>query len=247
MGFLYGFIGAIFGAALGGATAFLFVCSAEDGDGLGIALLMFVWGPVGLIAGIILGLMLALRVLRYVKEHQQGKQAKLRNALLVSGLFLAVLVLVPVLVRNGNQYQYPPSDQQLINNFRFRRSVFDDLAQMKLADKGLLRVGNDWTQPDDPRTVGVSPERIAEYRGLLNCAGVHQGMGADGLHGAEFTCWAQGGATSSDVDKGYAYLAVPPKQLLESLDAYQPDGLHEVEVYRHIEGCWYLYYDYLPG
>ncbi len=247
MGFLYGFIGAFLGAALGGATAFFFVSSTVDGDELGIDLLMMLWGPVSLIIGGVIGVLLALRVLRYVQRNQQGKYAKRNNALLASGCVLAVSVLAAVMIWKGNQCQYPPSDRQLINNFRLHRVQLDELAQMRRTDKGLMQVGEDWTQPSDSKTVGVSPERIANYRWLLSCAGVHRGLGADGLYGTDFTYWAQGGATSDDVEKGYAYLLITPKQATSSLDRVSPDGLHELEVYRHIEGCWYLYYDYLPG
>ena len=208
---LYGLTGALLGFTLGGATAFLFVSSAVDGDGLGVFFLMVVWGPVGLIAGTVLGVMFALRVLRYVRENQQGKHIKRSNSLLVLGCVLAVPILDAAMVWNGNQYQYPPSNQQLLNNFRFHHAQLDELAQMKLLDKGLMQVRADWTQPLNPRTVGISPERIAVYRFLLLCAGMHQGLGAERMSGVDFTCWAQGGATSSDIDKGYAYLPVPPK------------------------------------
>jgi len=59
--------------------------------------------------------------------------------------------------------------------------------------------------------------------------------------------WCEGSAISSDTDKGYAYLTVPPKQVLTTLDDCQPDEENGVKAYYHIEGCWYLYYDYLPG
>lgn len=188
MGFLYGFIGAFLGACFGGATAFFFVSSAVDGDGFGTFFLMMVWGPVGLIAGGVIGVRLALRVLRYVQRSQPGKHAKRDNTLLVSGCVLAVSVLVAAMVWNGNQCQYPPSDQQLLNNFCFHRAQLDELAQMRRGDKGLMRVGENWTQPSDSKTVGVSSERIASYRWLLSSAGVHGGLGADGLYGTDFTC-----------------------------------------------------------
>lgn len=247
MGFLCGFAGVFLGAIVGGTAAFSLVSVAVDGDGLGVFFLMMIWGPIGLIAGALLGAVLALRVLRYVRGNQQRRHAKRSNILLVSGLILAAPLLAAALAWYGNQCQYPPSDQQLLSNFRFHRAEFDELAQMKQADKGLLSIGSDFTQPNDLQTVGVSPERIAKYRWLLQCAGVHRGLRVDGLTGADFAVWMQGGATSSDRDKGYAHLVVPPKHILSSLNQIPPDSPHEFEVYRHIEGCWYLYYEYLPG
>ena len=121
---------------------------------------------------------------------------------------------------------------------------------MKLTDKGLMQVHSDFTQPGDSRTVGVLPERLACYRQLLAQAEVRY-LQADGLQGTDFLCWTQGGATSSDVAKGYAYLAVPPSRVFKSLDSFrdqsQSEGLPETQAYRHIEGCWYLYYEYVPG
>ena len=251
MGFLYGFIGAILGAIVGGATTLLIVSAAMDGDDLGIFFAMQIFGLVGLIVGAILGIVASLCLLRYVKRHQEGSNARRRSALIVSGSILAVPVSVATMawgiVRSGQ----PPSDQNLLNNFTDHRTVFNQLAQMKLADSGLMQIHSDWTQPSEPQTVGVSSERVAKYREMLSQAEVHFGLEADGLHGADFLCWEHGSATSSDTDKGYAYLTVPPKRVLSSLDQYnhqyQSEGLSELRVYRHIEGCWYLYYEYLPG
>ena len=46
--------------------------------------------------------------------------------------------------------------------------------------------------------------------------------------------------------KGYYYSKVPPKWLDDTLDGYPTshDGRYSYEVYRHIEGNWYLYFRY---
>lgn len=242
---LYGFSGALLGAVLGGMSALLIASVATDGDVFGAFLGLMYAGPVSLVVGAVLGVMLALRVLRFVRTNGLARR---KNALLVSGLLLAFPVLVAAMAWGIDRSGQPPSDQQLLSNFTDHRAAFDTLAQMKLADKGLMQVHDDWTQPGDFRSVGVSPERIAEYRHLLNEAGTRRGLQADGLHGADFLFWEQGSVFSSDTAKGYAYLSVPPKHILGSLDQYndQSEDLAEIQAYRHIEGCWYLYYEYLP-
>ena len=249
MRFFYGFVGAILGAFLGVASAYLSVSAAEDGDDLGIFFLMTVCGPVGLIIGLVLGIMIAVRVLRFVEGNQVSSKARRKKFLLVAGSVLAVPFLSAAMVWKAEQYHFPPSDQQLLDNFNYHRPTFDTLAQMTLKDKHLLEVSDNGTQPADPRTVGVSPERVSRYRHLLTQAEAHYGLQTDGLHGADFLCWGHGGATSSDAFKGYAYLTVPPSRTFNSLDLFrdqsQSEGLPETEAYRHIEGCWYLYYEYL--
>ena len=251
MRFLYGLIGALLGAIFGGSAAYCAVSAAMGGDGLGVFFEGMIFGPIGLTLGGIFGLIIARRVLIFVETSREGKLARQRSTFTVIGCILAAPILSAAMIWNAQQYQYPPSDQQLLSNFKHNRRTFDILAQMTQADKGLMQVNQDWTQPSDPKTVGISAERIARYRQLLNQAEAHHGMHADGLQGADFLCWAQGGATTHDTDKGYAYLIVPPKHVLNSLDQYknqlQSEEIHQVEAYRHIEGCWYLYYDYLPG
>jgi hypothetical protein len=66
----------------------------------------------------------------------------------------------------------------------------------------------------------------------------------------DFYYWDIGSAVSSDTDKGYAYLTMPPFNLLPSLDGSHPDernGDNGVKTYRHIRGNWYLFYEYIPG
>ena len=246
MGFFYGFVGAVLGSILGGVTAFFVLTAVTDGNSLGVGLGMLVFGPVGLVLGAILGVMLALRVLYYVRGNRDNGQARRKNALVVGGFVLAIPILITAMLWGVDQFGNPPSDQQLLNNFNRHRATFDKLAQMTKADKNLSRVDSDWTDPSDPQTVGVMPERIREYRRLLDSVDLHRGFQAYGKE-VDFISYAQGSAISSDTDKGYAYLTVPPKQTLSSLDQCQPDEDEKaIEAYRHIEGCWYLYYDYRP-
>jgi hypothetical protein len=43
---------------------------------------------------------------------------------------------------------------------------------MLRADKKLQRVDRGWTPPEDPSSIGISPERIAEYRQTFSKLGI---------------------------------------------------------------------------
>ena len=247
MGFLCGFAGAFLGAIVGLAAVLLGVAVLSDGNDIGDAFAFVGLAPVGLIIGAILGIVAALKLRQYTRKTWGIKSVRRKTALILAASVLATPALVTVALWGAYQSRQPPSDQQLLRNFNRNRITFNELAQMTQADKELTRVDYDWTQPSDPRTVGVSAERIRKYRYLLNSINVHRGFQSDTSHNVEFMYYATGSAISSDTNKGYTYLTVPPKQTLNTLDDCQPDEKNGVEAYRHIEGHWYLYYEYLPG
>ncbi len=247
MKLLYGFIGAILGAILGSITALFLVALGTGGDSFAIALSFMIVVPIGLIVGGALGIVAALRLLRFVQGGQKDKVARWNSVLAVTGSVLAVPILVAAMLWGDWKLGQPPSDQQLLSNFARHKATFNELSRMALTDKNLSRVDYDWTDPSDTQKVGVSPERITKYRSLLESIGLHRGFSSDGVHSIEFISYGQGSAMSSDEFKGYMYLMTPPKQVLSSLDRCQPDEKNGVEAYRHIEGHWYLYYEYLPG
>jgi hypothetical protein len=58
---------------------------------------------------------------------------------------------------------------------------------------------NNWTLPADPQSIGVSPERLAEYRKLLRAAGTPRGFQrSPAREGFNFFFWLQGSAISDD-------------------------------------------------
>lgn len=97
--------------------------------------------------------------------------------LLVVVAVVAALMLGSVAVMFNSWTPAPrPSDAAMIDNFRQKREIFETLVTMIREDRGLKRVDVDWTDPADPSTIGVSAERIALYRRLLNEAGVARGF-----------------------------------------------------------------------
>ncbi len=247
MGFLYGFIGAILGAILGGITATFLVVMATSGDSFAIALSFIFTVPIGMVIGGALGIVAALRLLRFARESKNDRAAKQNTAFAIVCSVLAIPALGAAMLWETWHLGQSPSDRQLLSNFASHKSTFNTLSQLTLIDKNLTRVDYDWTDPSDTQKIGISPERIAKYHSLLESVGLHRGFSSDGVHSVEFISYAQGSAMSSDEFKGYAYLTVPPKEALPSLDDCQPDEKNGVTAYRHIEGPWYLYYDYLPG
>ena len=135
-------------------------------------------------------------------------------------------------------------DSQLIANFQEKKADFEHLRQMILEDEGLTRVDVDWTEPRDPQTVGISSERIAEYRKMFRRLGTPRGFSATrGRSNIEFIASSQGFVTHGS-HKSYAYLRDRPDTLLDSLDGFiEPSKKRAVGTgYRHIEGNWYLYF-----
>jgi hypothetical protein len=157
-----------------------------------------------------------------------------------------------------------PSDDELMGGFVEHRDELETLRKMMQKDKDLKRVDFDWTQPDDPASVGVSPERIEVYRELCRRIGLERGVEAFGDSAKRVTFLASTrGLSISGSSKGYVWLSSPPQTdlahpLVVSLDRYLNDKRNERAEYfakhkramsgtlyalRHIEGNWYLEYE----
>ena len=58
----------------------------------------------------------------------------------------------------------PPSDQRLLSNFDKHEATFNALIDMLETDGDLVTVDDNWTDPEHPQTIGVSPARVTTYR-----------------------------------------------------------------------------------
>jgi hypothetical protein len=135
------------------------------------------------------------------------------------------------------------SDDQLISNFKTHEAEFNQLLEMIRADKELLRVDNNWTKPEDPKTIGVSDERIATYRNIFRKLDIPRGFYFYPESGeAMFISSAQGLAVSGST-KCYLWLKEPPPNLVDSIDTYRAKPGATYPVWRHITGNWYLMFD----
>lgn len=139
-----------------------------------------------------------------------------------------------------------PTDAVLIERLRAKMPLFLQLIAMIEQDRDLERVDIDWTKPDDPGTVGVSPERIATYRKLMKEAGVPRGFSALKPRKAiTFIAYASGLFTHGWA-KSYIYVLPGSESERYGFDLEDGDldgasaGQKKFFGYRHIEGNWYL-------
>jgi hypothetical protein len=242
--FLVGLAGAILGAIFGGAAAVLFSILASGGNALAVGFFLVLAGPPGLLLGAVLGIVLALRVLRYLRATEASGVTLRKKRVLAMSLALGYPALVVGMLWAAINHDNPPPDEVLLANFHRHEATLDQVVRMVQVDKGLTRVDDNWTMPAKPQTIGVSLARIAEYRRLLTRAGVPRGFQAsDNVYEIRFLYYVFGSAISSDRIKGYAYLTKPPLRLLPNLNPCDRERM----VYRHIHGNWYLFYQYIPG
>jgi hypothetical protein len=135
------------------------------------------------------------------------------------------------------------SDEQLIANFKTHEAQFNQLLEMVMTDKGLHRVDDNWTDPHDPKTVGISDERIATYRSMFRALDIPRGFSANQDMGVvEFISSARGLSVSGS-KKSYVWLKNPPSGLVDNIDTYRTKPGASYPVYRHIIGNWYLEFD----
>lgn len=213
MRFLCRLVGAVLGAIIGSMGAFTIADLTSGGNPLAEVSVLLIAGPLGLLFGLGGGIVLACRVMNYLQKPHATRR---RKVLLVLGFAAGVPALVAGMILLIRHHDTPPPDQQLLANFRRHQETFDQVIRMLQTDKGLIRVDEDWTDPDDPGTIGVSPARLAEYRRLLRRANVPRGFGVEKKSDeVEFYYWLHGSAISSHTNKGYVCLTKRPAHLLE--------------------------------
>lgn len=188
--------------------------------------------------------LICLSFLLWIVAFSLHRRVKPIGVFILSGLLAASVAGPRILLQ---KHATPPSDRDLIANFQHHRAAFSELITMARADKGLTSVGDGWTNPNDLLAGGVLQSHVDQYRRLFKVAGL-QSCSMGDHQDVDLGVWGIGSALDSDTLKGYAYLAKPPANVLNILDDCQPDDRRSgFEAYRHIEGNWYLYYNYIPG
>jgi hypothetical protein len=137
-----------------------------------------------------------------------------------------------------------PSDASMAANFQSHKTEFEELLQMFKGDKGLGRVAYDFTRPANPGEVGVSPQRLVEYRRLFDRLKLSAGVEGYGDKDQVWFIASTQGLSVSGSSKGFAYLTKPPSLQVVELDGYRSADGKSFQAFRHIEGNWYLYLDY---
>ena len=177
------------------------------------------------------------------------KRKIINVALILSGflILIAMPFVLPVLmlyfILTGGDIPHK-SDQELVANFQSHRGDFNQLLQMIQTDMQLKRVDEDWTDPTDPQAIGISRERINEYRRLFQRLGIPRGFSAfQTKDHIKFIASTQGLSVSGS-SKGYVYARKKPDLIVEDLDHYWSQDGRSFTAHRHIEDNWYLYFDY---
>lgn len=159
-----------------------------------------------------------------------------------------------------------PLDDVMIRNFQSHRKEFETLLEMLKSDheKGLRRVGDNWTRPEDPTSIGITKERLDEYRSLFRTLGLENGLSNswDDQRVIEFMA-SSFGLLNRGSTKGFCWYASPlptgDSRVVQDLDLYvaqkreqwrksfEATGRTPSEhftIYRHIEDHWYLYWEH---
>ena len=140
------------------------------------------------------------------------------------------------------------SDAEMIANFRAKEAQFEHLLQMVILDEKsvgdrLFRIDYDWTEPKDLEAIGISDERVAEYRRLFNELGVPRGFYAYGKGDVYYFIASSQGLAVSGSSKSYVWRREPPEYLVNE-DIKEHVLKNETSrAYRHIQGKWYLSFE----
>lgn len=247
MKILFGIVGALAGAVFGLNLAITGAELLNRSDTALEVTLAFVFGSLSLLAGIIAGIIVALRAIACFRENSASETGRHRRWQILTAVFLGIPIVFVAITMIGREAAKPPSDSAMIRHFEEHSRTFDSLVQMTHADKGLARVDEDWSMPDDTQSVGVPSDRLSTYRKLLRDAGTPRGfqLSKDGT-GIDFLFWLRGSAISDDETKGFAYRENPPKRIVQTLDGVRADGRDYFIAYRHIRDNWYLFYEFVP-
>jgi hypothetical protein len=148
--------------------------------------------------------------------------------------------LMTILLISCSANKQHPSAQSLIGNFQNHTADFNQLLQMFLQDQQLERIAPDFTRPAN----SVSSARLTEYRAFFSKLSLEAGIEGYGEKRQVFFIASTFGLSVSGSGKGYAYCIERPALIVDAIDTYRsPDG-KSFTAFQHIEGNWYLYFDY---
>jgi hypothetical protein len=172
------------------------------------------------------------------------------------GASLAVVALACIIVAAGVAafffpYKSPPKEVQLLQNFQTHRATFEQLRDMLLEDKKLVRLSNWGVQTttaittNERPTADFSPQRYKQYLALLKEAGaigVHRDR-SDPPAGVCIWMYASGWAGDTrHVD--ICWEKETPATRVASLDDFYKTPKARKPVFRQIDGNWYLWADW---
>ncbi|MEP6704528.1 MAG: hypothetical protein ABJB34_06965 [Acidobacteriota bacterium] len=149
-----------------------------------------------------------------------------------------------------------PSDADMIRKFNDHRDEFDTLVSMFKEDRSLGRVGANFTRTSnffekcsgkdawEGSEIEVTRERLHDYDKRFADLGLTAGIEGYCEKESIVLYASTRGLSVTGSSKGYAYLGQPPKIITDNLDSYWSEDGRSFTAYRHIDGNWYLYFDY---
>jgi hypothetical protein len=153
-----------------------------------------------------------------------------------------------LLIATGCGPATPPSDTSIIARFNAHRTEFSQLLEMFDHDGINGRLGCADSLDDARRSQPISSQRRAEYAKIfetIGCNGaVYYWPGA--ISKAKFSMWSVGMLFAGQDKSIMMFPGEPPAPIVETTDGYHWTQMDQqrgaVELYRHIEGPWYLEY-----
>jgi hypothetical protein len=240
-------IGAVIGAAFGLLVCVVLIALLGDGNTVAEGFLFLPGAPIGLLTGAIAGAIFASHAAKLLGDQSTSDTVRGRKRRLTLALVLGIPAAFIAVGWIAKEAHEPPSDAAMLRDFTPHEATFNTLVEMIAADKALDRVDENWTMPADTKSVGVSPERLADYRRLLRDAGTPRGFQVSPAHDEfKFFYWLRGSAISDDMDKGFAYRTTPPASTVQTLDGIRSESRDAFVAYRHVRGNWYLFYEFTP-
>lgn len=146
----------------------------------------------------------------------------------------------------GPDYYFPaPPDDYLVANFKRHREGLESLAAMARADLKGVPKGAYWRMDRYIDYEEAPRARYQSYKQVLTKANV-KSVGRDGDGNLDFMCWSFGATITSEYSKGYKYLPNSHPKTMRSLDGWETKQKESGIVFRHLDGPWYLYSDFVP-
>jgi hypothetical protein len=173
----------------------------------------------------------------------------LGTGLLVSVLVCALLAFVGVAI--FFTHRSPAKEAQVIRNFYAHRSAFEQLRDMLIEDKKLVRLA-DWgvqtttSMATKERPTGDFPiDRYKQYMALLKEAGGIGGNRDRSDSPADVCIWIYASGWAGDTRHlDICWEAQVPAPQIESLDEFYKTPKPRKPAFRHVESNWYLWADW---
>jgi hypothetical protein len=161
---------------------------------------------------------------------------------------ITIALAITLLTAAGCGPATPPSDASIIARFDAHRAEFSQLLAMFDQDGINGRLGCSDSADDARGPQPISPQRRAEYVKMfktIGCDGaVYYTPGSKCR--ASFMMWSVGMLFAGQDKSIMLFPGTPPTPVVETTDGYRWTEMDhrrgDVELYRHIDGPWYLGY-----